>query len=76
MYSWDNSLKRLQELQKKAPERIQIELTYEDDSSEELSSEEVQERDSNDWKFFRVVKGNKKNEIKQLLEWLCPDAVF
>lgn len=73
---WKEALKRLQELQKTLPESIRIELTYSDSSSEVLSLEEVQKRDSKDWKLFRIVSGNKTQELQKFLEWLAPDSVI
>ena len=74
--SWERAQKRLQELQKRLPETIVIELTYYDDSKEVLSLSEILKRDNSEWKLFRVVKGNDSKEVKQFLEWMCPECVI
>lgn len=71
--SWEKTQKRLQELQKRLPEPLMIELTYFDESKEVLTLEEVLKKKNTEWKLFRVVNGNSQKEVKAFLEWLSPD---
>ena len=72
--SWDGALKRLQELQKRIPEPLLIELTYQDGAVEELTLDEVLQRDNSSWKKFRVVKGTNLKEVEELLKWIIPEG--
>lgn len=75
MDSWNKALKRLQELQKKSPRPLIIELIYKDNESEILPLEEVLKMDSNAWIKFRVVEGGRPQDIKDFLGWLAPSVI-
>ena len=74
--SWENAKKRLSELQKRLPTPLHIELTYKDGSKEILTLEEVLKKDNDEWELFKVVKGTDIREVREFLDWLCPDTVI
>jgi hypothetical protein len=74
--SWEKAQKRLQELQKRLPEPLLVELTYYDDSTEVLTLEEILKKNNEEWKKFRVVNGNNVSEATKLLDWIAPDSVI
>lgn len=73
--SWNEVKKRLEELYQNLPEPLLIELTYYDNSVEELTLEKLIQKDNNDWKWWRIKKGNNLKEVKELLEWLAPSVI-
>lgn len=74
--TWKEARKRLEELQRQLPEPLLIELTYPDDSTEELPLEAVLKKNNQEWKFFKVISGNKKLELSQFLDWIAPECVI
>lgn len=74
--SWEKAQKRLQELQKRLPEPLLVELTYYDDSTEVLTLEEILKKNNEEWKKFRVVNGNNVSEATKLLDWIAPDCII
>lgn len=73
--SWNEVKKRLEELYKRIPEPLIIELTYYDNSVEVLTLEELLQKDSNNWKWFRIKNGTDIKEANQLLEWIAPSVI-
>ena len=76
MNTWEKTKKRLQELQKKFPESVTVELTYKDGSSEVLTLEEVLKKDNKTWERFKLQCKGSESDLKKLLNWVAPDTVI